>query len=38
LEWGPDIRLYDYQPHWMVAYAWKREELLRQRGLDPASS
>ncbi len=38
LEWGPDIRLYDYQPHWMVAYAWKREELLRRRGLDPDRS
>jgi hypothetical protein len=38
LEWGPDVRLYDYQSHWMVGYAWKREELLRQRGLDPHSS
>jgi hypothetical protein len=35
LEWGPDIRFYDYRPHWMVGYAWKREELLRKRGLDP---
>jgi hypothetical protein len=33
LDWGPDIRFYDYQPHWMVAYAWKREALLRKRGL-----
>ena len=33
LEWGPDIRLYDYRPHWMVGYAWKREALLRQRGI-----
>jgi hypothetical protein len=33
LEWGPDIRFYDYQPHWMVGYAWKRDELMRKRGL-----
>jgi hypothetical protein len=32
LEWGPDIRLYDYRPHWMVGYAFQRAELLRQRG------
>ena len=35
LEWGDDIRLYRYRPHWMVGYAWKREELLRRRGLLP---
>ena len=34
LEWGPDIRLYDYRPHWMVGYAWKRDELLRKRGIE----
>src|SRR6478609_1338582 len=33
LEWGPDIRFYDYQPHWMVGYAWKRDELMRKHGL-----
>ena len=35
LEWGPDIRFYDYQPHWMVGYAWKRDELMRKRALAP---
>ncbi len=34
LAWGPDIRFYDYRPHWMVGYAWKRDELMRQRGLE----
>ncbi len=34
LEWGPDIRFYDYRPHWMVGYAWKRAELLRSRGIE----
>src|SRR5688572_13297128 len=33
LEWGPDIRLYDYRPHWMVGYAFQREEVLRRRGV-----
>jgi general stress protein 26 len=33
LEWGDDIRLYRYLPHWMVGYAWKRDELLAKRGL-----
>ena len=37
LEWGADIRFYDYQPHWMVGYAWKRDELMRKRGLAPVS-
>jgi len=27
--------LYRYRPHWMVGYAWKREELLRRRGITP---
>lgn len=35
LAWGDDIRIYRYRPHWMVGYAWKREELLRRRGLLP---
>jgi hypothetical protein len=35
LEWGPDIRFYDYRPHWMVGYAFQREEVLRRRGLTP---
>ena len=34
LDWGPDVRLYDYRPHWMVGYAFQRHELLRGRGLD----
>jgi len=33
LEWGDDIRLYRYRPSWMVAYAWKRDELLTSRGI-----
>ena len=33
LTWGEHIVLYRYQPHWMVGYAWKRDELLRKRGL-----
>ena len=36
LDWGPDVRLYDYRPHWMVGYAFNRVRLLRKRGLDPA--
>jgi general stress protein 26 len=35
LSWGERIVLYRYRPHWMVGYAWKREELLRRRGLSP---
>jgi hypothetical protein len=34
LEWGPDIRLYVYRPHWMVGYAFQRAELLRERGIE----
>ena len=33
LEWGEDVRLYDYEAHWMVGYAFKRDELMRRRGL-----
>ena len=33
LTWGDQIVLYRYRPHWMVGYAWKREELLRKRGI-----
>ena len=33
LEWGDDIRLYDYRPHWMVGYAFQRDELMQSRGL-----
>ena len=35
LTWGERIVLYRYRPHWMVGYAWKREELLRVRGITP---
>jgi general stress protein 26 len=28
LSWGPDVRLYRLRPHWMVAYAADRSELL----------
>ena len=33
LSWGDDIRFYRYRPHWMVGYAFRREALLRSRGL-----
>jgi general stress protein 26 len=33
LTWGDDVRLYRYEPHWMVGYAFQREELLRRRGI-----
>jgi general stress protein 26 len=33
LEWGPDIRFYDYRPHWMVGYAFMRAKLLPERGI-----
>ena len=35
LEWGDDIRLYRYRPHWMVGYAWRRQQLLARRGITP---
>jgi general stress protein 26 len=35
LEWGEEICLYRYRPHWMVGYAWKRSELLARRGIEP---
>ena len=35
LEWGDDIHMYRYHPHWMVGYAWKRTELLASRGIEP---
>ncbi len=33
MEWGEDIRLYRYLPHWMVGYAFNRDELMAARGL-----
>ncbi|AKU18371.1 pyridoxamine 5'-phosphate oxidase family protein [Luteipulveratus mongoliensis] len=33
LSWGDDVRLYRYQPTWMVGYAMDREALLRGRGI-----
>jgi general stress protein 26 len=35
LDWGDDVRLYRYVPHWMVGYAFQREELLERRGVVP---
>lgn len=35
LTWSDDIQMYRYSPHWMVGYAWKRTELLAQRGVEP---
>jgi general stress protein 26 len=34
LSWG-DVVLYRLDPTWMVGYAWKREELLAERGITP---
>lgn len=36
LTWGDDIRFYRFVPAWMVGYAWKRDELLRSRGITSA--
>ncbi len=38
LTWGDDIRLYRYAPSWMVGYAWKRAELLAERGIGASGS
>jgi general stress protein 26 len=35
LSWGEKVVLYRYRPHWMVGYAWKRDELMAKRGLAP---
>jgi general stress protein 26 len=32
LSWG-DVVLYRLEPTWMVGYAWKRDELLADRGI-----
>ena len=32
LSWG-DVVMYRLEPTWMVGYAWKRDELLAERGL-----
>jgi general stress protein 26 len=32
LSWG-DVVIYRLDPSWMVGYAWKRDELLAERGL-----
>jgi general stress protein 26 len=31
--WGPDIRMYRLRMTWAVAYAFRRDELLRARGV-----
>jgi hypothetical protein len=35
LDWGEDVRLYRFRPHWMVGYAFGRTELLTARGIVP---
>jgi hypothetical protein len=35
LSWADEIHLFRYRPHWMVGYAWKRDELLAKRGIEP---
>jgi general stress protein 26 len=32
LSWG-DVVMYRLEPSWMVGYAWKRDELLAERGI-----
>jgi general stress protein 26 len=32
LSWG-DVVMYRLEPSWMVGYAWKRDELLAERGV-----
>ena len=32
LSWG-DVVMYRLDPTWMVGYAWKRDELLAERGV-----
>jgi len=33
LEWGDEVCVYRYRPHWMVGYAASRSELLEARGV-----
>lgn len=33
LEWGDEVCLFRYRPHWMVGYAASRTDLLEKRGL-----
>jgi general stress protein 26 len=33
LEWGDEVCVYRYRPHWMVGYAASRTELLAARGI-----
>jgi general stress protein 26 len=33
LEWGDEICVYRYRPHWLVGYAASRSDLLAKRGL-----
>jgi hypothetical protein len=32
LSWG-DVVMYRLDPSWIVGYAWKRDELLSERGV-----
>ena len=34
LTWG-DVVMWRLEPTWMVGYAWKRDELLTERGVNP---
>ena len=36
LSWGDDVRLYRFQPDWMVGYTGDRDRLLRERGIEEA--
>jgi general stress protein 26 len=36
LSWGDDVRLYRFQPEWMVGYTGDRDKLLRERGITAA--
>lgn len=34
LQWGDEICIYRFRPHWMVGYAADRTELLARRGIE----
>ena len=36
LDWGDDIHFYRFRADWMIGYAWKRAQLLSDRGVTPS--
>jgi hypothetical protein len=35
LEWGEDICIYRYRPHWLIGYAASRSALVAQHAIEP---